>query len=94
MHTNKEWLYTRYVINEKSTTDMAKEAGVSHKTISRWLKKYDIQTRDTQTALDIKYGNQKRSRMQKAMEYYIKSQSRTTRVAQPSLNWNRRDDEC
>lgn len=87
MHRDKDWLYEQYIVKGRSTTDIAKEVGVSHKTISRWAKKHGIELRDTQTALDLKYGIERKSRMQKAMEYYIKSESLTTRRSKPNLNW-------
>ena len=90
MHRDKDWLYEQYIIKKRSTTDIAKEVGVSHKTISRWARKHGIELRDTQTALDLKYGVERKSRMQKAMEYYIKSESLTTRRSKPNLNWKER----
>jgi len=87
MYKDRDWLYEQYVTNKKSTTEIAKMVGVSHKTISRWLIKLEIGTRDTQAALDVKYGNNQKSRIQKAIEYYVKGESFTTRKSKPTLNW-------
>lgn len=91
MYRDKDWLYEQYIVNKRSTTDIAKEVGVSHKTISRWAKRHGIELRDTQTALNLKYGIERKSRMQKAIEYYIKSESLTTRRSKPNLNWKEQD---
>lgn len=44
-YKNKEWMYKQYIRNEKTTTEIADEAGVTQPTISRWLDRHDIQSR-------------------------------------------------
>lgn len=42
IYENVEWLHKRYVIQKKTTQQMAKEAGCSHMTIQRYLEKYGM----------------------------------------------------
>ena len=78
MYKDKDWLYEEYIVNMRSTTDIAKECGVSYKTICRWANKLGVQLRDPKEAIDIKYGNARKTKMQRAMAHYIQSQSLTT----------------
>lgn len=41
----REWLYNRYIKEEYSTTDIGRMCNVSSRTISEWLKKYNIKAR-------------------------------------------------
>ena len=42
---DKEWLESRYVESEKSSTEMAEEAGCDRTTITNWLRKHGIERR-------------------------------------------------
>jgi hypothetical protein len=42
LYEDVNWLRKRYVIEKKTTQQMAKEAGCSHMTIQRALEKYDM----------------------------------------------------
>lgn len=44
-YKNKYWLYDQYIIQKKSTTEIAKEINCSSGTIWRWLKKFGIKIR-------------------------------------------------
>ena len=41
-YENKDWLYKRYIVERKDVVAIAKEAGCSHMTIVRYLKRYGI----------------------------------------------------
>lgn len=49
-YQDKTWLQKKYAEENWSTPQIATFCGVSHKTISRWLEKFNIPTRDPQTA--------------------------------------------
>jgi len=49
-YQDKVWLRKKYVDEHWTTLQIGKFCGVSHKTVSRWLEKYGIPTRDNQTA--------------------------------------------
>lgn len=42
LYENPDWLRKRYVLEKKTISDMAKEAGCSHMTIQRALEKYAL----------------------------------------------------
>lgn len=42
LYESQAWLYKRYVVEKKKTTEMAQEAGCSHMTIQRALEKYGM----------------------------------------------------
>jgi response regulator of citrate/malate metabolism len=42
LYESKDWLYRRYVVQRKTITEIAKEAGCSHMTIQRYLEKYGL----------------------------------------------------
>ena len=42
LYENQQWLFKRYVVEKKTTVEMAKEAGCSHMTIQRALEKYGL----------------------------------------------------
>ncbi len=44
-HLKKEWLYQEYVIERKSTLQIAKEIGCCGNTVYLWLKRFNIPTR-------------------------------------------------
>ena len=41
-YKSKAWLKRKYYRERKSIEEIADEAGVSHMTIRRWLKKYGL----------------------------------------------------
>jgi transposase len=45
-YRNKRWLYEQYIILKKSTIQIAKEYGCSYSVILKWLKKFNIPTRN------------------------------------------------
>ena len=49
-HKDKEWLSNKYWVENKTMREMAQEAGVSVKTISRWMHKLEVPTRTTYEA--------------------------------------------
>lgn len=42
LYEDINWLRKRYIVEKKTTSDMAKEAGCSHMTIQRYLEKYGL----------------------------------------------------
>jgi hypothetical protein len=53
-HQDRDWLYQKYVVEEWSTTDMGKSAGVSDHTIRTWLRKFGIPIRSMSEAMATK----------------------------------------
>ena len=51
----KDFLIKEYIVNKKSTYQIAKEIGCSHSNILNYLKKYNIKTRTQGEALKGKY---------------------------------------
>ena len=45
LYRNKEWLESQYIVLRKPTTLICKECNVDRKTISTWLKKFNIPIR-------------------------------------------------
>jgi transcriptional regulator with XRE-family HTH domain len=45
-YRDKGWLLKQYVEKKLTQSEMAEKAGCGQHTISRWLRKYDINTRD------------------------------------------------
>ena len=45
-YSDKEWLKQQYIDSRKTTVEIAKECGVSHGTIAKWLKKFSIPIRN------------------------------------------------
>lgn len=52
---DKEKLYTEYVDNELSMAQIAEKLNTTKSTIRYWLKKHDIQRRDTQEAMQARF---------------------------------------
>ena len=42
LYESQAWLYKRYIVEKKTTVEMAKEAACSHMTIQRALEKYGM----------------------------------------------------
>lgn len=42
LYESKNWLYQKYVIENKNLSEIAKEASCSHMTINRYLEKFGI----------------------------------------------------
>lgn len=42
LYESRDWLYRRYVVQKKTVTEIAKEAGCSHMTIQRALEKFGL----------------------------------------------------
>lgn len=42
---NRDWLHQKYVIEEYSTTDIARMAGVHYATVAKWLKRNGVEAR-------------------------------------------------
>jgi len=60
INLTKEFLIKEYIINKKSTLQIAKEVGCSHQTILRRLKKYNIPIR---TIGEANKGNTKKNQI-------------------------------
>lgn len=45
-YKDKHWLRQQYVENNCTQAEIAEKAGCSQHTVSRWLREYDIDTRD------------------------------------------------
>lgn len=43
---DSEWLYQEYIEKEKSTTDIANELNISSNSVTKWLNKHGIKTRN------------------------------------------------
>ena len=54
---NREVLYHKYVVENKSTRQIASELGVTKTCILRHMNIYDIQRRDSPTVISRKYGS-------------------------------------
>ena len=50
LEISRNKLYRKYIIKQKSTTQIGKELNVDHKTILNWLKKYNIPIREKSKA--------------------------------------------
>lgn len=53
MYKNEKWLHDQYVVNEKSTREIGNLCNRDHKTILKWLDKFNIPTRSKTIALKI-----------------------------------------
>jgi DNA-binding MurR/RpiR family transcriptional regulator len=42
LYQNKDWLYSRYIIQKKNIVEIAKECSVSAMTIQRYIEKFNI----------------------------------------------------
>jgi DNA-binding MurR/RpiR family transcriptional regulator len=42
LYQDKNWLYSRYIIQKKNIVEIAKECGVSAMTIQRYIDKFGI----------------------------------------------------
>lgn len=42
LYENRDWLYSRYIVQRKDVVTIAKEAGCSHMTIVRYLEKFGL----------------------------------------------------
>lgn len=47
---NKNWLYSKYIVERKGTTTIAREAKCCEKTVFNWLHRYHFEIRDKATA--------------------------------------------
>ena len=50
-YKDKDWLYEQYVLNQRSTVDIAEDFGLTPSSISYWLDKFDIESRTLSEAL-------------------------------------------
>lgn len=87
MYQNRSWLHREYIEKQKSTTQIAKDLGVSHKTISRWLHKLDIPTRTIHEALDITYDREYLTKDQKKMTYYLQKHATAIQPTKPNMKF-------
>lgn len=58
LYWNKEWLYNEYIINKRSSTDIAADFGITNKGIIFWLNKHGIKCRTTSETRLIKHWGQ------------------------------------
>ncbi len=54
---NKKWVYNKYINKKLSTEQIGKLCGVSHTTIGRWLKKFNIPVRPLGEAFHLVKAN-------------------------------------
>ena len=52
---NKEWLFNEYVINQKSSSEIASLFSVTENNITKWLQKHDIPRRTVSETRKIKH---------------------------------------
>lgn len=90
LYQNKRWLHEQYIKKKRSTTDIAKELGVGHKTISRWLHRFDIPVRTVAEAHDIRFNRIDKPMQEKIAEYYAKSQELTIQKRKPQIKLTKR----
>lgn len=55
---NKEWLYNEYINKKRSSSEIAKDEGITDGGILFWLKKHGIKTRSTSEVRRIKFWGQ------------------------------------
>ncbi len=64
---NKEWLYNEYIINNKSSYTIAKEVNSVASTVFRWIKIFNISTRNkSESQIGKKISDVARQKMSKA----------------------------
>ena len=54
LYKSREWLYQAYVVDKKSSTQMAKEARCKIHTILKWMKHYEIPLRSPSEAVKLR----------------------------------------
>jgi transposase len=93
-YRDREWLEEKYIEQEWSTTDIAKFCEVSHKTICRWMHKFNISVRDSQSSQLTGPKRQKREVARDLVRDYLDKRAQTikeSRGDKPTLNWQGRD---
>lgn len=58
ININKDILYSKYILEEKSTIEVGKELGCSPFTITKYLKEFGFKIRDKSEAQKIKYNRE------------------------------------
>lgn len=61
-HTDPEWLHWHYWVLKRAQSEMAEIADVTGRTVSYWMNKHDIPTRDKSKAVSLVQGVDKRLR--------------------------------
>lgn len=87
-YRDRNWLHDKYITQGWSTTDIGKFCGVSHKTVCRWLDKFDIPTRDAQACQLTKSKRLKREAMRQSIRDYLQPNDQSIQnVNKPTFNW-------
>lgn len=87
LHQSEEFLRQKYVEEEWCTTQIAKYCDVSHKTISRWMAKFNIPTRDSQLRQLAPSARRKREILRERLAHCRKKLTPTIKSTEP--NWSR-----
>jgi len=64
---SKNWLYQRYITENKNTPEIAEELGTSPTMVATWLKKHGIPTKDRSNSLGPIYTDEQLEYMLKAL---------------------------
>lgn len=80
-YKNGEWMKEKYIMEEWSTTDIAKFCGTSHKTIGYWLNKHGINARSSSASQLTSIKVTKRQRIAEAKPKLVFDDTK------PSLRW-------
>lgn len=55
IYKSRKWLYENYILQKRSTVDIAKDLSVSWQAVKYWLHKYKIPLRDSRSGAHIKW---------------------------------------
>lgn len=99
-YRDREWLYEKYVEDGESSTQIAREAGVTKGTILNWLDEHDIPRRERGPDKGATFGNTDQLKDKSWLkEQYVDKQRSSEQIArnigcsqQSVLDWLKRHD--
>lgn len=96
-YRNEEWLRQQYIENDKSTYDIAEECACCKTTIRNWLKKYDIQRRESGSVAERRVPDKRLTDVNWLRRRYVEEKASANDIAeqcdcvrQTVLRWLRR----